>query len=679
MIKKTNKIIALLLAAVLSFSAYPFTAFAGSIGSISSDTSVGADDAQNAKTAYFENQISAESISTGVYLTIDDSDIVVSAPTAVIINGTPDKNGNYTGSYTVSASGDISADKLVQIKPNDKGIELNQKGKLSKAAEINQDKTLFDNEDLQNNIKTSGKVTANGLTAGSWSASTSFELKIISKSDYDAIPNAQLLAENKDVKTYEDYDLFELGKANISKNEYTPTKDGDKIISAKMLYLPYGSAVKFDTNKLTELGYKANPDIRLYQYSADGEYIGQITSAKLAPSEDNADNDFNVRNFVVTEKEGIYVRVVWVKWQNTFTENTGKDLKSAFKVHNLTKINAEVFDNSTLTKCWDNEATYEAWPSKCMFFNPNDNLYYAFYASQTKHAEYDGEIMYRTSSDLVNWSNSTVVWGDNTDNYAASMNGATLCKNGDILISMLCGSGTNISTSTRYLRSSDNGSTWTTEDFILDGINVTNTYRANREKILNDGRIFSCYFDRAHKEKVGICYSQDNGHTWKSSNFSSKYSLSDNGEYDFELLNNGNILCIERTPSGICASISTDNGKSFINETPLAIDVNNQFINCPIIRYDKENDRLTIYEVDRFATGALVGIYTSGNNITDFLLNRSEFKGFQANVCALGINGNADMGYPHIIDAPDGTVKCFYYNRINGEADTASWYSVSTN
>lgn len=683
--KKTNKIIALILAVILSFSALPFTAFAGSIASISSDKAVGVDNAQNAKTEYSDTQIDAGNISTNVYLTVDDSDIIVSVPTSVVIGGVPDSNGNYTGSYTVSASGDMAADKLVQIKPNDKEIELKQSGKLSKSAIITQERTVFDSDDLKDNIKSLGTINANGLTAGSWKAETSFELKITSRNDYDAIPSGKLLAENKDVKTYEEYGLFELGRLTPSVIEVTNNVNND-IITPKLLYLPYGSAVRFDNVALKEMGYTGSfyPDIRMYQYNEDGTYIKEITYKELAPSEDNVNNNFLPSNFVVTDKDGMYVRFRWIRWENTFTENSKKDLQSVFTVHSLTAINAEIFDNTTLTKCWDNDGKYEAWATKNMFFNTKDNLYYAFYPSQPSHTEMTANIMYRTSSDLVNWSNSTIVY-KNDPNNTLSMDGTSLCLNGDMLISLLNtpNGGENEFAYTSFLRSTDNGLTWEKQDFILNGQNVTGKYRIQRPRVLEDGRIFANYFDSAKVEKYGICYSEDNGKTWTSSNFTSKFVNPMNSEYDFVILNNGNILCVERIQGNdvsIATSISTDNGKSFINETSLSfIDENGQMSNCPFIRYDKENDRITIYEVDRFKTGGLVGIYTSGNNITDFLLNGSEFKGFQANVCSLGANGGADMGYCHIIDAPDGTVKCFYYNRTNQEANTASWYSVSTN
>ncbi len=499
---------------------------------------------------------------------------------------------------------------------------------------------------------------------------------------YEPIHNAMLLAKNKDTVTNEKVELFALGRiTNLSKNEWT-TKTGNEIISKEMLYFPYGSVVKIDNLKLKEMGY-ISYDFRMYRYSESGEYLGEINASYLCP-DGSIDDDVSCKNFTVTEPDGIFVRIRWVKWENSFTANTAQHLQSAFTVYSLTDINAEIFDNKTIIKCWNNEMPYEAWPTKCIFFNPNNNLYYAFYPSQSAHVVYDGKLMFRTSADLINWSDSKAIWKSAENDFSASMDGALLCPNGDILISMICQhkSENNNYIETKFLKSSDNGLSWETVNFILDGKDATGKYRLQRAKALDNGRIFANYFDSDKKEKAGICYSDDNGQTWVSSDFSSKYKLTDNGEYDFVKLNNGNILCIQRIGTdgiGISAAISTDNGKSFINETPLNfIDKNGQMQNCPIIRYDKNNDRLTIYEIDRFKSGALVGIYTSGKNFSEFLLYGTEFKGFQANACPLGINGNTDMGYPHIIDAPDGTVKCFYYNRTNGTANTASWYCLST-
>lgn len=204
--KKTNKIVALFLAVILSFSALPFTAFAGSIASINSDKTAGIDNAQNAKTEYSDTQIDAGNISTDVYLTVDNSDIIASVPTSIIMDGTPDENGNYIGKYSISATGDIAADKVVQIKPNNSEILLNQKGKNPKAATINQTETTFNHKELSDGIRKNGSVTVSSLTAGSWNAQTEFTLSIIDApilDGYTALYEYDLSATNNDnVKAY---------------------------------------------------------------------------------------------------------------------------------------------------------------------------------------------------------------------------------------------------------------------------------------------------------------------------------------------------------------------------------------------------------------------------------------------------------------------------------------------
>ena len=170
---KSKKIISIILSVLTLISATPISVFAqSSIGSTSSNVSIGEDIEQKVKTKY-EN-IKEGTAQTEVYLTIEDSDLIVSVPTTIILSGTPDTEGNYIGKYSVGVSGNLSGNKLVQVKPTDTSVELHQNGKLSKNAIIAQERTRFDNNDLTNNIKTTGQVTANALTAGSWNTITSF-------------------------------------------------------------------------------------------------------------------------------------------------------------------------------------------------------------------------------------------------------------------------------------------------------------------------------------------------------------------------------------------------------------------------------------------------------------------------------------------------------------------------
>lgn len=116
--KKSKKVISVLLATVLMLTIIPINVFAQSI----------------------ENEGNAK---TQVSLTIEDSDLVVSVPTTIIMSGTPNEKGEYIGEYSVKASGNIAGDKVINIVPEEYNIALHQNGRNDKEAIISQDKTSF--------------------------------------------------------------------------------------------------------------------------------------------------------------------------------------------------------------------------------------------------------------------------------------------------------------------------------------------------------------------------------------------------------------------------------------------------------------------------------------------------------------------------------------------------------
>ena len=150
--KKSKKIISILLAAVLMLTIIPINVFAQSIGEGNAQTQVS--------------------------LTIEDSDLVVSVPTTIILNGTPNEKGEYIGEYSVKASGNIAGDKVVNIEPEEYNIALHQNGRNDKEAVISQKKTEFTSTDLENNTTANGKVTATNLLAGTWNGTANFEISI---------------------------------------------------------------------------------------------------------------------------------------------------------------------------------------------------------------------------------------------------------------------------------------------------------------------------------------------------------------------------------------------------------------------------------------------------------------------------------------------------------------------
>lgn len=189
------------LSAVMLVSAMP--AFAASTGSSAADPSLGEDSVQGAQTEYTE--VGTGASSTDVFLTVDSSNILVGVPTTIILSGTPDSNGNYTGNYSVSVSGDIAGDQQVIVEPKDYNVPLKQTGKNDKTATFSQEQTSFTSEDLSNNLVTTGSVTANGLTAGSWAAEGSFLIGSVTR--YSLYSSLELAATDSNALTTDNADV----------------------------------------------------------------------------------------------------------------------------------------------------------------------------------------------------------------------------------------------------------------------------------------------------------------------------------------------------------------------------------------------------------------------------------------------------------------------------------------
>ena len=170
-----KKLISLCLATTMVVGALPTTAFAASIGSNAGGVEIGNDLAQNTKTQYTE--IAPSNAQTEVYLTVDDSGLIVSLPTSVILSGVPDAQGKYIGKYSIKATGNMSGDKIISVAPDNTNVPLTQKGKTDKSATITQTKTEFSSDDLKNSVQTSGIIAADKLTAGSWNSSFDFNIR----------------------------------------------------------------------------------------------------------------------------------------------------------------------------------------------------------------------------------------------------------------------------------------------------------------------------------------------------------------------------------------------------------------------------------------------------------------------------------------------------------------------
>lgn len=196
--------LSILLSAVILCSATPV--FAGSIGSVANDKAIGSDPLQNAVTTYGSVDMGGGGNSTDVYLTVDNSQLIVGVPTTVILNGEPNENGKYEGDYSIYAKGDIAGDQTLNIYPETDTVVMRQKGKLNKEAEIKQDLISFVSADIVDGMTTTGTISAESLSAGSWNGNFNFVISMIDKAVYYssielAVADANnLTTENADVK-----------------------------------------------------------------------------------------------------------------------------------------------------------------------------------------------------------------------------------------------------------------------------------------------------------------------------------------------------------------------------------------------------------------------------------------------------------------------------------------------
>lgn len=449
------------------------------------------------------------------------------------------------------------------------------------------------------------------------------------------------------------------------------------VISAKPLYLPYGGVFDFSYDSSVYKNFSA----RIYKCDKDGRNNEEITSSYFKPSNEafGKDGDYLPVSFVCNEEEGMYINIRIIPWSNEYNKEDVERFNSYVNVYDLTEIYAPVFDNSTIKQCWDNTAMYEAWATNCIIYNKANDLYYFFYSPQSSHTTYDGLLSYRISRDLINWSEPTQCVKENTTNEA--INAAQYCDNGDIVISTFNAKTDKSENCSYFYRSTDNGKTWVKEDFVLDGKNATaKQYRTQRMGKLSDGRLITCYYDGKESSKQGIlngiCISDDNGKTWTSSNYKSNTNYE--GEFSFALLNNGNILCVERAADGIYATVSEDNGKSFATEKKIPISAGSGlcYKTPPEVLYNEKTDDVEIYWIDRYATGGLCCSFSTGCRLSSWICDDNEYIGFSTKVASLGENGNNDEGYPEIIVTEDGTVKCFFYQKATDGKNKTSFYCI---
>lgn len=119
-----------------------------------------------------------------------DGSILVGVPTTLILDGTPDENGYYVASAKGKVKGNIAGTTIINVVP-DKTVTLNQPGKNSITATIEQDYTQFavststtQGANINKNVTPEFNdlsvfnvtVKTNEATAGSWSGSFNYTI-----------------------------------------------------------------------------------------------------------------------------------------------------------------------------------------------------------------------------------------------------------------------------------------------------------------------------------------------------------------------------------------------------------------------------------------------------------------------------------------------------------------------
>lgn len=165
-------IMAATIVSMSSITTMAATNYVNSVGSVNDDikivdnsdyTVIGNDTTQNKKSAYTNITLADNSVTSPceVYATVAegskvydptnpkaddtgfvDGSIVVSLPTTLILSGTPDESGNYTGSGVIKAKGNIAGTSVINVVP-DSTVTLKSTGKADITANVTTEYTQF--------------------------------------------------------------------------------------------------------------------------------------------------------------------------------------------------------------------------------------------------------------------------------------------------------------------------------------------------------------------------------------------------------------------------------------------------------------------------------------------------------------------------------------------------------
>ena len=191
MTKKFNlkRTLCAVLAVLMVVSIVPVAASAAStrVDSIASvdqtdnGTTVGLDETQDKTTEYDDDITSDGTHTVDVYAT-QASTFSLKLPKQVILDGAYAANKTYSGTYVISATGNIAGDERLNVV-NDASFTLSQTGKADITASVSQTANAFaattdqvaatvvNGLNLATASTITGTVSAQGITAGSWHGS----------------------------------------------------------------------------------------------------------------------------------------------------------------------------------------------------------------------------------------------------------------------------------------------------------------------------------------------------------------------------------------------------------------------------------------------------------------------------------------------------------------------------
>jgi len=187
MSKKLMRVLGMALAVIMALSIIPMASFAASpkVDSIASvnqtddGKTVGVDATQSKVTEYVDNITEDGTHTVDVYAT-QASTFSLKLPKQVILDGAYAADKTYSGAYQISATGNIAGDEQLTVV-NDASFALQQAGKEDITATVTQAKNTFRNTtdtvgatvvnglNLDTPVTIDGTVSAQGITAGSWS------------------------------------------------------------------------------------------------------------------------------------------------------------------------------------------------------------------------------------------------------------------------------------------------------------------------------------------------------------------------------------------------------------------------------------------------------------------------------------------------------------------------------